>query len=655
MGRPTSREGTISRGPSAPARTPAPYLLAAGLFVVVGCRSGFEAAEGDGAAADGRADDARVEARDADLDAGAEEGGLDADTGARDAMPDAPVIDATMPDGADDDAGPDAGGDGGPSTCVGSLDCDDGVFCNGRERCLPGDPTADARGCLPADAERCLPGQTCDEPTDTCITACGASTDVDRDGHDAIACGGDDCDDSRADVFPGAPELCNGLDESCNGVADDGSTACDRMGTIGACVAGRCTIRMCSTPWADCNGVSDDGCEADTRSDAAHCGACGATCGPGGTCAMRACDGVREVEAGATHTCVLRESGGLACWGSNGRGELGLGATGTMAREPLGVAAVTDALDLCAGTAFTCAVLRGGGVDCWGANDSGQLGDGRGMSGLESADPVAVVDVAGATAVACGGEHACALIGDGTVRCWGRNLEGQLGDGTTAPRVRPVQVQGLAGARAIASGGRHSCAIRSDRRVVCWGSNDEGQLGDGRGMLGVISTVPTEVAGLTEAEAMDAGISHTCARRTDGSLLCWGLDERGQLGNGTGGSGVIEPSPVLVMGGIVGVGGLGLGLAHSCALASGGGVACWGEASDGRLGDGEPVPPRGFVPTAVLVEGVTGALGLTAGDAHACVRIGSGSLRCWGRNLSGQLGDGTALTQVTPVPVVGFP
>jgi alpha-tubulin suppressor-like RCC1 family protein len=145
--------------------------------------------------------------------------------------------------------------------------------------------------------------------------------------------------------------------------------------------------------------------------------------------------------------------------------------------------------------------------------------------------------------LALGWFHSCARLGDGTVKCWGDNGVGQLGDGTTTNSSTPVAVQGLSGAVEIAAGGLHSCARLGDGTVKCWGNNFSGELGDVTGTYS--SSTPVVVQGLSGAVEIAAGNWHSCARLGDGTVKCWGGNSDGQLGDGTD---TISPTPVVVQG-----------------------------------------------------------------------------------------------------------
>ena len=407
--------------------------------------------------------------------------------------------------------------------------------------------------------------------------------------------------------------------------------------------------------------------------------------------------GVAWIAAGWRHTCAVTTGGGVQCWGDNDEGELGNG-TNTDSSVPVGVSGLSSgvvAVDT--GRHHTCAVTTGGGVQCWGYAAYGRLGDG---SGTDSNVPVAVTGLSsGVAAIALGGSHSCALtteggvwcwgyngagqLGDGTtavlravpvpvsglssgvalisaynhtcavttggrLKCWGYNVYGQLGDGTTTDRTAPVAVPGLPrGVVGIATGSTHTCALWKRGGVQCWGNNDDGQLGDGRTTY---RTLPVGVADLSSsAAAVATGVEHTCALTLAGGVQCWGYNGSGQLGDGTT---MQRGVPVGVVGLSSGVASVAAAEYHSCALMNWGGVRCWGNNTYGQLGDGNN-PTRSLVP--VDVSGLsTGAVAIAAGLHHACVITTSGGVQCWGRNYSGELGDGTTTHRSVPVGVTGL-
>ncbi len=350
---------------------------------------------------------------------------------------------------------------------------------------------------------------------------------------------------------------------------------------------------------------------------------------------------------------------------SNSSGGTSMTEAGAEASAPLGAPVAVSV-----GVWFSCALLDGGAVACWGNNSIGQLGDGTsngpqdcyGSPGC-SDTPVALGGLTEATAIAAGGAHACALLSGGTVECWGWNGYGQLGDGTSsgpqtcgnaACSTTPVMVSGLIGATAISAGQGDTCALLQGGTVACWGDNSIGELGDGTtsgpqmcnppGYTGgACSPTPVVVPGLTGATAVSLGYQFACALLAGGTVACWGANGDGQLGVAAASSGPpmcggtpCSTTPVAVPG-VAGATALSVGASYACALLSGGTVTCWGWDAEGLLGDGTM---NGSSPVAV--SGLTGATAIAAGWDSTCALLDGGTVACWGDNAYGELGDGTS-------------
>lgn len=357
---------------------------------------------------------------------------------------------------------------------------------------------------------------------------------------------------------------------------------------------------------------------------------------------------VASLATGDRHSCAVSATGGVQCWGYNATGQIGDGTSGTSRPAPVGVSGLSSGVaQVGAGFEHTCARMTGGTVKCWGDNYSGQLGDGTLQT--QRLTPVNVPGLSGVTQIAVGGFHTCALAGGG-VKCWGDNFTGQVGDGTSGNRrPSPLDVTGLtSGVVAITAGGYHSCALLNTGGVKCWGRDDQGQLGDGT--LGGFEVAPVDVSGLTSGVAsVAAGNSHTCAVTTGSGMKCWGRNSAGQLGDGGLDS---QPAPIDVLGLTSGVAIAVPGGFHTCALLTGGAVNCWGRNGDGQIGDGtsgNQVSTPQDLPA--LTSGVTV---LSAGGDHSCALHG-GVVQCWGRNDDGQVGDGTSGEDRTaPVETLGL-
>jgi alpha-tubulin suppressor-like RCC1 family protein len=354
---------------------------------------------------------------------------------------------------------------------------------------------------------------------------------------------------------------------------------------------------------------------------------------------------VVAIATGGSHTCALTNSGGVKCWGWNESGQLGNGTT-IQRSAPVGVVGLTIGITaIAAGSWHTCALTSGGGVKCWGRNDSGQLGDGTTIDRSTPVDANGLTS--GVMAIAAGRRHTCALTSGGGVKCWGSNWYGQLGDGTTTNRNTPVDVAGLtSGVISIAAGSWHTCALTSGGGVKCWGANGDGQLGGGTDPL---HNMPVDVNGLAGGvTSITAGYSHTCALTSGGGVKCWGWNDDGQLGDGTFTS---RKMPADVNGLTSGVIAIAAGGSHSCALTSSGGVKCWGKNASGQLGDGTTIQRS----TPMDVVGLTsGVIAVAAGGSHTCALTIGGEIECWGWNDFGQLGDGTTIQRSTPVDVSGL-
>ncbi len=329
---------------------------------------------------------------------------------------------------------------------------------------------------------------------------------------------------------------------------------------------------------------------------------------------------VRQIELGAGYGCAVRDDGRVLCWGENGNGQLGLGA-GAVSSDDRPIPALLDNTNLgtvrqiACGDRHTCAVRDDGKVFCWGSSSSGRLGF-TGVIGMDFPSPVLLEDGALGVVrqVALGDEHSCALREDGRVLCWGGNGAGQLGNGTTSgydPNPIPALVDNseLGVVRQIALGRFHTCALRDDGKVFCWGLNQFGQVG-----VAATATIEgyepspklVEDGPLGIVDSLALGPEHSCAVRTDGRVLCWGNNFKGQLGVATN-VGTLLPTPVpsLLDGSALGVvHRIEAGRYHTCALRDDGRVLCWGSNTYGQLGSNTGLGTDGPNAVPALVEGL---------------------------------------------------
>jgi alpha-tubulin suppressor-like RCC1 family protein len=372
-----------------------------------------------------------------------------------------------------------------------------------------------------------------------------------------------------------------------------------------------------------------------------------------------------SVAAGGDHSCALLSDATIKCWGNAYAGRLGSGqGYEFIGDEPdelgddlpvVDLGASESATSMATGYAHSCAVLASGNLKCWGHSGFAQLGLGdrenRGDEPGEMGDDLPAVELgtgARVEQVALGGDHSCALLQDGVVKCWGTASNGRLGlgqplddkgdnpgeMGDALPRVN------LGGAAtSIAIGGGHSCALLEDGGLKCWGSAAFGQLGtddanDRGDDLAEMGAALSEIDLRAPVRAVAAGGSSTCALLTNGSVKCWGSNQAGQLGVSAGENlgdqpGEMGPAlPALDLDGERATA-LAVGSTHACALLEAGKVACWGARDPLGLRDvpqSDAGPPR----RAFIVPLSGEAIQITAGNRHSCAVLQGGSVSCWG-------------------------
>jgi alpha-tubulin suppressor-like RCC1 family protein len=348
-----------------------------------------------------------------------------------------------------------------------------------------------------------------------------------------------------------------------------------------------------------------------------------------------------SISGGQVSTCTLLNSSAVKCWGKNDNGQLGDGTT-SQRSSPITVSGLSSGVSAFSSRyQHACAVVGTGTVKCWGDNAAGQLGNGTTTG---SSTPVDVSGLSGVSTISAGNGHTCALLRTGALKCWGGG--GKTGDGTATLRNTPVDVSGLSsGVIAISAAGYHTCAVLNTGAVKCWGSDDNGSLGNAGG-----GNAPGgAITGLSAAAvAIASGERHNCVLLSTGGVQCWGKNDGGQLGNN---SLISSNAPVAVSGLSSGVVAISAAFSHSCALLSTGAVKCWGRNVEGQLGDNSTTQRL----TPVDVSGLSSAVAIGSGIYHNCAILSSGSAKCWGRNDSRQLSDGTETNRSTPVSVTGIP
>ncbi len=298
------------------------------------------------------------------------------------------------------------------------------------------------------------------------------------------------------------------------------------------------------------------------------------------------------------------------------------------------------AVEIAMGGAHSCARRSDNTLWCWGENNESQLGDG---TLTNRPVPVQILALgANVIGVAAGSHHTCARRSDNTLWCWGENSDGQLGDGTTTRRPLPVPVAASLGSvSAVAMGRFHTCARKTDGTLWCWGNNFVGQLGIG-GTMKQLAPVQVSALGTNVAEVA-AGANFTCARRDNGTLWCWGNNAEGQLGTGTAGGGSQTPVQVPSLG--TAVTAVAVGYYHACARLMDNSLRCWGANDFGQTS--MPIGGNQPTPTAVAPLGLS-VVQVTAGVAHICALRSDRSVWCWGWNEGAQLGDGMMVTRHEP-------
>ena len=338
-----------------------------------------------------------------------------------------------------------------------------------------------------------------------------------------------------------------------------------------------------------------------------------------------------------------------------------------------------DLMTLATGDSHSCKLTAEGQAYCWGRDSYGQLGDGSDSPDICSDNPCSQIPVLVDNSMFSGDEafvyisggcnHTCGITTKGRAYCWGSDVYGQLGEGVRSPQVCgvgseacsqfpfPVDTSGVTGEKefvSISGGNHHTCGLTTDGKAYCWGSDFYGQIGDGVTSLSSNIPVPVETSGITGEKAfvsITVGDSHSCGLTTDGQVYCWGRDYFGQLGDGGSSTDSLTPVPVNTSGvtGDKSFVFISAGQWNTCGLTTEGRAYCWGSDQFGQLGDGSNIIdecnsfPCSQSPILVDTSVVTGGkafIFLTGGCFHSCGLTDEGQAYCWGRDSSGQLGNG---------------
>jgi alpha-tubulin suppressor-like RCC1 family protein len=349
-----------------------------------------------------------------------------------------------------------------------------------------------------------------------------------------------------------------------------------------------------------------------------------------------------SVSAGYDSTCGITANGTVKCWGSNTYGQLGSGVDGYSKLAVTVPGLCARQIEL--GDWHACAIDLEGKVVCWGYNEQGQLGNG---SKANSSRPRAV-EIENVLQIAAGYSHTCALIEGGTVKCWGSNLFGELGNAgdTTELFDEPQDVLGLDDAKVVQidAGYGFTCALLDTGTVRCWGSNGNGQLGNGASQAD--SLLPVDVLELEDATQITLGYYQVCAHIDGDGISCWGGDEWTTARKG----------PYDVPGEVAGffAASVAAGGSMTCSLNTDSGIECWGQNDHGQLGY-PTIQMQSRTAPEPIGEVSEGATSLSLGYSHGCMVLANDVVKCWGRGDSGQLGNGAAGDSDTPVKVQLFP
>lgn len=544
--------------------------------------------------------------------------------------------------------------------------CGPGTAVKCGDTCI--DTQSNSQNCG-ACGKACDPSLVCSHGA--CATVCASGT---------IHCG-NDCIDPSSDVnhcggcttkcpsgnvcSKGSCALtCQDTLTNCNGDCVDITQNDDNCGACGSpcpggqvCQNSKC-IATCQSPWVSCP-AGDAGATTcvDEQNDPNNCNGCGVKCPSGQFCSQGQCGIVcmggtslcsgacvdENIDKNHCGNCSTTCSGVCSAGHCCSTGQVYCGGCDTLAN-----CITKSAGRISAGSSHTCAITSTGTLKCWGDDFYGELGDDN--AGTQSNGAVAVLSLTGVTNVSAGDAFTCAAA-SGKAYCWGDPVGYELGNNDSAteldlPSSTPLTMTASGNVTQVSAGLEQGCGLLSTGVVDCWGQNDYGQIGDGTD--GTNRQVPTAslITGTPVAVSTGLGGSPTsCAILSNGTAACWGDDEVGQCGDNTTAF-MQNDTPVAVanLGSLLSIS---VGGSHVCALRADGTVWCWGDDFYDELGDGGN--NNGYSVVPVQAQGVSGAVAVAAGDGFTCTLLQTSAVVCWGSNTSGQLGDGTLNDSATPV------
>jgi len=351
----------------------------------------------------------------------------------------------------------------------------------------------------------------------------------------------------------------------------------------------------------------------------------------------------RQVSAGRLTTCAINTGNSLYCWGNNEKGQVGDGTPENAHPTPSRVGAAGVWSSVSVGSSHTCGITTAKNLYCWGANSYGQTGDGTTTDPRLTLNRVAAAGVW--ASVSAGGSHTCGITTAKNLYCWGRDDQGEIGDGmTVSPHLALFRVGGTGVWAKISAGEVFTCGLTTAQNLYCWGDNGLGQMGNGSNSTPQLALTRVGAAGVWTR--FSARASTVCGITKAKNLYCWGYNEFGQVGNGESGMFLKQTTPDRVGGAGVWTG-ASVGGYHSCGITEAKNLYCWGSNGAGQVGNGITEPTPHLAMSRVGGAGVWA--NSSAGGSHTCGITSAGNLYCWGDNSFGQIGNGASGTNQLPL------